>query len=118
MLSLNKRYPIAEQKRILGDIDIESGIFKSEKTLKASLRALSTRLIEEKNRLVELQKSSNISNEQKQDNNRTISDLSGFISEIGAPDNANTVSLENKKNKLRTLSDEELYKKLLATEEK
>lgn len=109
-LSLNPRFPIAEQRRILGDIDITAGIFKSTRELQASLTSLETKLTETRDKLISENKSKNISNDQKQINLRTISDLSNFITKIGIPKKNDNKISTNKKYK--DISTEELYRML------
>ena len=109
-LSLNPRFVVAEQKRILGDIDITASIFKSTRELQASLTSLETKLTETRDKLISENKSKNISNDQKQINLRTISDLSNFITKIGIPkENDNKISTNEK---YKDISTEELYRML------
>ena len=84
-LALNKRYPVTETKRILADVDIQPGVFKSNKELQSSLKALETKLNEEKNKLTQMNKSTSIANDEKRENLKSISDLSYFIKQIGIP---------------------------------
>jgi hypothetical protein len=109
-LSLNPRFVVAEQKRILSDIDITAGIFKSKKQLQASLTSLETKLKETRDKLISENKSENISNDQKEINLRTISDLSSFITKIGIPqENDNKISTNEK---YKDMSTKELYRML------
>jgi hypothetical protein len=109
-LSLNPKFVLAEQKRILGDIDITAGIFKSTRELQASLTSLETKLTETRDKLISENKSKNISNDQKQTNLRTISDLSNFITTIGIPkENDNKT---NTNEKYKDIPTEELYRML------
>ena len=84
-LALNKRYPVKEMERILSDVDIQPGVFKSKKELQSSLKSLETKLNEEKSKLTEINKSPSIANEAKRENLRSIADLSYFIKQIGIP---------------------------------
>jgi len=84
-LALNKRYPVKEMERILSDVDIQPGVFKSKKELQSSLKSLETKLNEEKSKLIEINKSPSIDNEEKRQNLRSIADLSYFIKQIGIP---------------------------------
>ena len=109
-LSLNPRFLAAEQKRILSDIDITAGIFKSTRQLQASLTSLETKLTETRDKLISENKSKNISNDQKEINLRTISDLSSFITKIGIPEEDDNKTSTNEKYK--DISTKELYRML------
>ena len=61
---------------------------------KPLLKSLSTKLNEEKNKLIEINKSKNISNDEKKANSKTIADLSSFIKQIGIPKKDGTKRLK------------------------
>ena len=93
-LALNKRYPVKEMERILSDVDIQPGVFKSKKELQSSLKSLETKLNEEKSKLIEINKSPGIANDEKRENLRSIADLSYFIKQIGIPKEDGTKRLK------------------------
>ena len=93
-LALNKRYPVKEMERILSDVDIQPGVFKSKKELQSSLKSLEIKLNEEKSKLIEINKSPSIANDEKRENLRSIADLSYFIKQIGIPKKDGTKRLK------------------------
>ena len=93
-LALNKRYPVKEMERILSDVNIQPGVFKSKKELQSSLKSLETKLNEEKSKLIEINKSPGIANDEKRENLRSIADLSYFIKQIGIPKEDGTKRLK------------------------